>query len=240
MSINKQNKPNSKNQNLDHIYYTEDEKKEYYKYNVTLLIILYTLQGLVIGFVLESLTLKLKEDFNYTDIGIYLLCSYPFSLKLFWSPIIDTYYIKLLGHRKTWIFLTHLITGVLFLIFYYKIDHFLKDKEIIKLAFCSFCLMFTIATQDIAVDALALTLMGEENCSMASSSQFIGQIIGSFISTSIFLSLNSVDFCNKFSYYEYKDYPILTYEQFIVIMALLFFASSVLILFFNEKRDKGN
>ena len=64
MSINKQNKPNSKNQNLDHIYYTEDEKKEYYKYNVTLLIILYTLQGLVIGFVLESLTLKLKEDFN--------------------------------------------------------------------------------------------------------------------------------------------------------------------------------
>jgi len=147
---------------FDSEFYTEEEKNYHYKYFVTVLIILYTLQGMVIGFVLESLTLKLKEDFNYTEVGIYLLCSYPFSLKLFWSPIIDTYYLKLFGHRKTWILITHMLLGFLFLFLYYYIDTFLKEKQIIKLAISTLCLMFTIATQDIAVDGLALTLMGEK------------------------------------------------------------------------------
>jgi len=74
---------------------------------------------------------------------------------------------------------------------------------------------------------------------MASSSQFIGQLIGSFLSTSVFLSINSVDFCNRFIYTKPRSIPLVSFEQFILLNAIVFFVSVVFILFFKEKRDLG-
>lgn len=32
-----------------------------------------------------------------------MMCTIPFSLKMLWAPIIDLYYFKDFGKRKTWI-----------------------------------------------------------------------------------------------------------------------------------------
>ena len=40
---------------------------------------------------------------SYTQIGIFSIASYPYSLKLLWSPLVDTFYWKSLGRRKSWI-----------------------------------------------------------------------------------------------------------------------------------------
>jgi PAT family acetyl-CoA transporter-like MFS transporter 1 len=136
--------------------------KSQVKYNAALLVFLYSLQGLVIGLLLETLQLKLKQGFTYSEIGVYLLCSYPFSLKIFWAAIVDTYYLKMFGLRKTWAFFTQIAGGIILIYLSFNINEIIHNKEIVKLAFVSFLLMFAVATQDIAVDGWALSLFGKD------------------------------------------------------------------------------
>lgn len=55
-------------------------------------------------------------------------------------------------------------------------------------------LIFFAATQDIAVDGWALTLLSQENLSYASTAQTIGLNSGYFLSFTVFLAFNSVEF----------------------------------------------
>ena len=125
-----------------------------------LLIFLYSLQGLIIGILLETLQIQLKHDFSYSEIGIFLLCSYPFSIKILWSPLVDSYYITKIGKRKTWVMLTQTLSVFILLFMSAKIEEILSAKRIYFLSFLSFALMFLISTQDIAVDGWALSLCG--------------------------------------------------------------------------------
>jgi len=55
-------------------------------------------------------------------------------------------------------------------------------------------LILAAATQDIAVDGWALTLLSPSNLSYASTAQTIGLGIGNALSFTVFLAFNSVDF----------------------------------------------
>lgn len=128
----------------------------------SLLIFLYFLQGLVIGIVLETMPMNLKKNFHYKEIGFFLMCSYPFSLKILWSFIIDTYYFKKFGLRKTWIILTQSISSLIFFYMSFNIEQIILEKKILFLSVMCFVLIFCIATQDIAVDGWALSLFGND------------------------------------------------------------------------------
>lgn len=41
------------------------------------------------GLTMGSIPFLLQSKASYTEIGIFSLSSYPYSLKLFWSPIVD-------------------------------------------------------------------------------------------------------------------------------------------------------
>jgi len=69
--------------------------------------------------------------------------------------------------------------------------------SIYLLSFAFTSLVFFSATQDIAVDGWALTLLSEENLSYASTCQTIGLNTGYFASFTVFLALNSEAFCSK-------------------------------------------
>lgn len=127
-----------------------------------LLIFLYSLQGLIIGILLETLQIQLKHDFSYSEIGIFLLCSYPFSIKILWSPLVDSYYLSKIGRRKTWVILTQTLSVFILLYMSANIEQILVAKRIYFLSILSFILMFLISTQDIAVDGWALSLCGNE------------------------------------------------------------------------------
>ena len=131
-------------------------------FNSLLLIFHYFLQGLIMGLMFSTFPLKLKEYFNYSDLGLFYYCSYPFSFKLIWSPLVDTYYFKSIGLRKTWIILSQIVCGGLLFVLYFNYEYFMSEKKIYYLAVLSFLIIFCVATQDIAVDALALTISGKE------------------------------------------------------------------------------
>ena len=55
------------------------------------------------GLVLGCRPFLLQANASYTQIGIFSLASYPYSFKLFWSPIVDSVYSLAFGRRKSWI-----------------------------------------------------------------------------------------------------------------------------------------
>jgi len=142
----------------------KQEKHKDIKLIVGLLTVLYGIQGMIIGIVYETIPLILKSKISYTQIGIYMLSTYPFSLKILWSPLVDTYYFKSIGKRRTWIIISQFSCCLLLLFYYSHIDYYLENivESLIPLSFLSFLLTFSICSQDIAVDGWALTLLGEK------------------------------------------------------------------------------
>lgn len=69
------------------------------------------LQGIPVGLAFGSIPFLLRSKLSYSQIGIFTLCTYPYSLKLLWSPIVDSIFSVKLGRRKSWIVPIQLIVG---------------------------------------------------------------------------------------------------------------------------------
>jgi len=134
----------------------------YIKFIRILLIFLFCMHGFILGLFLETLQITLKKDFSYSEIGIFLLCDYPFALKLFWSPIVDTYHIRSIGLRRTWVISTQIIIAGLLMYLSYNINHQIENKKIYELSIICCMVIFFIATQEIAIDGWATTLCGKD------------------------------------------------------------------------------
>lgn len=168
--------------------------------NFLVLIVLYTLQGVPVGLAFGSVPFILKGKVSYSQVGIFTLASYPYSLKLLWSPVVDSMYSKKMGRRKSWIIPVQLVSGVTLLYLGMVINDLMDDpaRYLTKITFSFFLLVFLCATQDIAVDGWALTCLSPESLSFASTAQTIGMNCGYFLSFTVFLALSSPDFANKY------------------------------------------
>ena len=50
---------------------------------------------------------------SYNANAIFALCSWPFSLKLLWAPIVDAVYFKRFGRRKSWLVPVQTLAGLI-------------------------------------------------------------------------------------------------------------------------------
>jgi PAT family acetyl-CoA transporter-like MFS transporter 1 len=50
---------------------------------------------------------------SYNANAIFALCSWPFSLKLLWAPIVDAVYFRSFGRRKSWLVPVQAMAGIL-------------------------------------------------------------------------------------------------------------------------------
>jgi len=87
------------------------------------------------------------------------------------------------------------------------------------------------ATQDIAVDGWALTLLSEENLAYAATCQTIGLNTGYFASFTVFLALNSQTFADK---WHVPRLPLGTYLQFCSAFS---FVVTIWLLFVKEDKE---
>ena len=186
--------------------------------DMVLLVMLYVLQGIPLGLAMGSIPFLLKKHLTYGEVAVFSLASYPYSLKLFWSPIVDSVYWKRFGRRKSWIVPTQLVVAAFLYIIGLDIDNLLgsKNVDIYYMTFLFVSMVFLSATQDIAVDGWALELLSPENLSYASTCQTIGLNTGFFLSFTILLVLNSASFCNTWfrSVDTVQDYGVVTVGQF--------------------------
>lgn len=165
-------------------------------FNVFVLLVLYIIQGLPLGLA-GAFPLLLKERGVATsDLATLSLGTLPFSLKLLWAPIVDSCYVHQWGRRKSWIIPLQILLGLGFLGMSGFIEGWVpetaEDVQINKLTLAFGLLAFFAATQDIAVDAWALTLLKEENVGLASTTNAIGQILGHTIAFGGFMVMDTV------------------------------------------------
>lgn len=171
--------------------------------NFMLLVLLYFLQGVPMGLAGGSVPFLLKSHVSYTQMGVFSLASYPYSLKLLWSPIVDAVWSPKVGRRKSWILPIQTLSGIGMLWLAGRAEQMMNNAggndgaNVWGFTWWWFMLVFMCATQDIAVDGWALTLLSPENLSYASTAQTVGLTAGSFLSSTVFLAFNSEDFANR-------------------------------------------
>jgi PAT family acetyl-CoA transporter-like MFS transporter 1 len=200
--------------------------------NYALLILLYTLQGIPMGlsasipFLLQekitkmtaaaaavagvsssssstAATAVIAARASYNANAIFALCSWPFSLKLLWAPIVDSVYLKRFGRRKSWLVPVQTLAGLIMVGGADFVEDQLGLSSTTAAAGASmnvqgvttffFILYFLMATQDIAVDGWALTMLSKPNRGKGPICNSIGQNIGYFLSFVGFLALNDAE-----------------------------------------------
>ncbi|KAJ3415066.1 hypothetical protein HDV05_005592 [Chytridiales sp. JEL 0842] len=196
------------------------------------------LQGVPLGLTFGSVPFLLKSKLSFSDIALFSLSSYPYSLKLLWSPIVDSLYFKSVGRRKSWIVPIQAITGMCLIFLGMNIDNILSSEHVpvVLLASIFTALVFLCATQDIAVDGWALTLLSEENKAYASTAQTIGLNSGYFLSFTVFLALNSSEFCNKYLRSVPLEEGILGLGSYLQFWGIMFLVCNAWLIFFQKEK----
>lgn len=214
--------------------------------NFGLLVLLYFLQGIPLGLATGSVPFLLKNHMSYGEIGIFSLASYPYSLKLFWSPIVDAVWSPRLGRRKSWILPIQLLSGIGMLWLGSRVGEMMETMgkpggpTVWGFTGWWFFLVLMCATQDIAVDGWALTLLSPGNLSYASTAQTVGLTAGQFLSYTVFLAFHSKDFANRWFRSEPLDHGLMSLGGYLTFWGWAYIAVTIgLGLLKREERTRN-
>lgn len=130
--------------------------------NFFLLVLLYFLQGVPMGLAMGSVPFLLKHKLSYGEIGVFTLASYPYSMKLLWSPIVDAIWSPKIGRRKSWIVPVQAVSAAMLLWLGGQAEKLMEEasEKLYFFTFVFFCLVMLCATQDVAVDGMSPTSSG--------------------------------------------------------------------------------
>ncbi|KAJ7722661.1 acetyl-coenzyme A transporter 1-domain-containing protein [Mycena maculata] len=200
---------------------------------MALLCVLYLIQGVPLGLALGSMPFILQKQLSYGQLATFALSGYPYSLKLLWSPIVDSVFFSSFGRRKSWIIPMQIVNGTLMLYISLNIQRLMDDPShhVAHLTNVFTALVFFSATQDVAVDGWALTLLSPENLSYASTCQTIGLNSGYFTSYTVFLALNSEAIATRWGV------PRLTLAAYLKFWCFVSYGVSVWLLFKKERKE---
>jgi len=136
------------------------------------LLVLYFSQGLPFGFQASALPLLLRErGVSLQAIGFAGLLAAPWLLKAFWAPLVDRYGSVRLGRRKSWILP---LQGLLALCAFAAA----RADDPSALFALIFAMNLCAATQDIAVDGLAVSWLEPHELGPGNALQVVGYKLG--------------------------------------------------------------
>lgn len=206
--------------------------------NIATLLILYTLQGIPMG-LSSSLPLIFKEKgASFESLSLFSLVSIPFSLKIIWAPLVDSLYFPSIGRRKTWLIPVQLLTGMVMIVGSHHLDAWIEDTngiDIYALSIFFGGLYFLMATQDIAVDGWALTMLSRENVGYASICNSIGQSLGIFIANQSYIALSDPMWCRKFLGFQNNE-VLVSLASFVHFWGWVFIVITLGVIVFKSER----
>ncbi len=146
--------------------------------SLSVVVVLYLAHALPLYFYNVALPAILRhQDVDLRWIGMLSLLYIPWAFKFFWAPLIDRFYFKKLGKRKTWLLFTQiaLVLGVVALALT-QFDYGFGVFVIVGLWISTFA-----ATQDIAIDGYTVETFSESEYRLGSMAQSIGVALGSMV-----------------------------------------------------------
>jgi len=194
---------------------------------IALLLLLYTLQGIPMGLGASLPMLFVERKVTTASQAQFSMVAFPFAFKLLWAPLVDSVYSSTFGRRKTWIVPAQAAIGTLLLFSSRHMDALLgpigsgmadaATTDVGTLTMLFFTFYFLAATQDIAVDGLALTILSERNRELGATCNAIGQTLGYFVAYVGFLALNA--------------YGLVTLGGFMAFWGWVFLGSTLWVLY---------
>lgn len=98
------------------------------------------------------------EGVDLKTIGIFALVSFPYTLKFFWSPLMDRFIPPWLGRRRGWI----LLTQICLMLSIALMSMFSPQQVPMLIAAIALLIAFASASQDIVVDAYRTDVLREK------------------------------------------------------------------------------
>lgn len=149
---------------------------------------LYVMQGLPAGFALTALTNYLTaSDVNPAAIGSFTaIVGLPWAFQFVWGPVIDRYQRSAMGRRKPW------VVGAQFMAFLASLGIlYVRDPamQIGTLAWFFFGHSLFAAIQDASVDAMAITVISENERGRVNAFMRAGFLIGTGVGAAVFSQL---------------------------------------------------
>ncbi len=146
---------------------------------VLLISTLYISQSVPVSFMKTGFQVFLKNQHINSDkigglLGLLLL---PWALKFLWAPLVDRYGSKRIGHRKSWIIPLQ-IAGALVLASAAFLD---LESQLIQVILLFLFYSFLCATQDIAVDGLAVLSLNKKQHGIGNIFQMGGYYLGELL-----------------------------------------------------------
>eukprot|EP01017_Pseudomicrothorax_dubius_P031485 TRINITY_DN4029_c0_g1_i7.p1 TRINITY_DN4029_c0_g1~~TRINITY_DN4029_c0_g1_i7.p1 ORF type:complete len:414 (-),score=66.60 TRINITY_DN4029_c0_g1_i7:39-1220(-) len=154
---------------------------------------------------------------------------------LLFAPLMDTYFSRRIGKRKTYILPTQYIFAALQYGLSFYIDDIVLRHQVGLATAVGFISVLIVAIQDVAVDGWALTLLHPANLSLGATCQSLGQILGGVIAFNVFIDLNSTEFCMKW----FGTAAILSAGAFLRILAVVTLIVTLLIHFLQPETQVG-
>lgn len=190
-----------------------------------LLFSLYWAQGLPVGFMTHALPVILRaEGVSLAHIGGFGLLMLPWSIKIFWAPLVDRHGSKSRGHYRSWIIpLQWLSVSVLIGLSFLPIQA-LNQPLYLLIFFITLLVMNGIgATQDIATDGLAVNILKNDQQHWGNTFQVMGSRLGFIVGGGAILWLLDV----------------LQWQTTFLILAALVFLNTLPILLFKEPQHEN-
>jgi len=146
---------------------------------IFILFFLYLSQGLPFGFQATALPVYLRtQNVSLSHIGFATLLAAPWLFKALWAPLVDRFGSSKIGRRKSWIIPLQILLFIS-IIFASFCD---PQKDLAVLLTAVFFMNLFAATQDIAVDGLAVDLLGPSELGLGNSAQVVGYKTGMLVS----------------------------------------------------------
>lgn len=213
--------------------------------SILLLLFLYVLQGIPLGLGSAVPLMLQNRHVSYKDQALFSFVTWPFSVKLLWAPIVDSVYSSSFGRRKSWLVPTQYAIGAFLIWLSSHARALLGDDSdevpsVLLLTVVFFALNFLAATQDIAVDGWALTMLSRKHVGYASTCNSVGQTAGYFLGNVVFLALESADFCNRYLRVTPHKEGIVTLDGFLYFWGIVFLVTTTLVAVLKHERNESS
>jgi len=205
------------------------------KLHVVVLFFLYILQGIPLG-LKDAIPLLLQNrNVPSKDQAAYSISSYPFAMKILWAPLVDSVYIARFGRRKSWLVPVQYLIGIMMLICSQYVTQLLGDSDdpeeslepdVGSLTAMFFILNFLAATQDVAVDGWALTMLKPKNVGYASTCNSVGQTTGWCLGYILYTTL--------------EGYGVVNLSQFLIFWGIVFLITTTGIAIFKKEKKTAS
>eukprot|EP00088_Acartia_fossae_P033504 TRINITY_DN3429_c0_g2_i4.p1 TRINITY_DN3429_c0_g2~~TRINITY_DN3429_c0_g2_i4.p1 ORF type:complete len:529 (+),score=65.39 TRINITY_DN3429_c0_g2_i4:57-1643(+) len=207
--------------------------------NILVLLFLYILQGIPLGLAAAIPLILTNRNVSYKQQAEFSFSYWPFSVKLLWAPIVDSCFVKSFGRRKSWLVPIQYLIGVTMYVLSHNVNYYLGEPEpgaeegatseprepnLTMLTAMFFFLNFLAATQDIAVDGWALTMLQKHNVGYASTCNSVGQTAGYFMGYVFFMALES--------------YGYVTLPGFLKFWAVVFTIATTLVAVLKHEKEE--